>query len=77
MDWLTRIEELSYLGAAALFILGLKKLGSPATARQGNCLAALGMLIAIVVTLLDRQMMSYTGVLAAIGLGSVIGAITL
>ncbi|BAC08247.1 NAD(P)(+) transhydrogenase (Re/Si-specific) subunit beta [Thermosynechococcus vestitus] len=75
MDWLTRIEELSYLGAAALFILGLKKLGSPATARQGNCLAALGMLIAIVVTLLDRQMMSYTGVLAAIGLGSVIGAI--
>ncbi|RMH67993.1 MAG: NAD(P)(+) transhydrogenase (Re/Si-specific) subunit beta [Cyanobacteria bacterium J003] len=75
MDWLTRIEELSYLGAAALFIFGLKKLGSPATARQGNRLAALGMLIAIVVTLLDRQIMSYTGVLAAIGLGSVIGAI--
>ncbi|WNC60652.1 NAD(P)(+) transhydrogenase (Re/Si-specific) subunit beta [Thermosynechococcus sp. QS41] len=75
MDWLTRIEELSYLGAAALFILGLKKLGSPATARQGNRLAALGMLIAIVVTLLDRQIISYTGILAAIGLGSVIGAI--
>ncbi|WJI28943.1 NAD(P)(+) transhydrogenase (Re/Si-specific) subunit beta [Thermosynechococcus sp. B3] len=75
MDWLTRIEELSYLGAAALFILGLKKLGSPATARQGNRLAALGMLIAIVVTLLDRQIISYTGILAAMGLGSVIGAI--
>ncbi|WP_299044331.1 NAD(P)(+) transhydrogenase (Re/Si-specific) subunit beta [uncultured Thermosynechococcus sp.] len=75
MDWLTRTEELSYLGAAALFILGLKKLGSPATARQGNRLAALGMLIAIVVTLLDRQIISYTGILAAIGLGSVIGAI--
>ncbi|MFN4066369.1 MAG: NAD(P)(+) transhydrogenase (Re/Si-specific) subunit beta [Thermosynechococcus sp.] len=75
MDWLTRIQELSYLGAAALFILGLKKLGSPATARQGNRLAALGMLIAIVVTLLDRQIISYTGILAAIGLGSVIGAI--
>ncbi|BCX11965.1 MAG: NAD(P) transhydrogenase subunit beta [Thermosynechococcus sp.] len=75
MDWLTRIEELSYLGAAALFILGLKKLGSPATARQGNRLAALGMLIAIVVTLLDRQIINYTGILTAIGLGSVIGAI--
>ncbi|MFN4279030.1 NAD(P)(+) transhydrogenase (Re/Si-specific) subunit beta [Thermosynechococcus sp.] len=75
MDGLTRIEELSYLGAAALFILGLKKLGSPATARQGNRLAALGMLIAIGVTLLDRQMISYTGILVALGLGSVIGAI--
>lgn len=75
MDWLTRIEELSYLGAAALFILGLKKLGSPATARQGNRLASLGMLIAIVVTLLDRQIISYTGILVALGLGGVIGAI--
>jgi len=75
MDWITRIEELSYLAAAALFIVGLKQLGSPATARQGNRLAALGMFLAIVVTLLDRQIISFTGILAAIGLGSLIGAV--
>ena len=46
--------ELAYLTAAALFILGLKKLGSPATARQGNFLAAVGMLIAIIATLLNQ-----------------------
>ena len=36
--------QLSYLVAASLFIVGLKKLGSPATARDGNLLAAVGML---------------------------------
>jgi len=34
--------ELSYLLAAILFIIGLKQLSSPATARQGNFLAAIG-----------------------------------
>ena len=43
--------DLSYLIAAVLFILGLKKLSSPATARTGNLLAACGMLIAILATL--------------------------
>lgn len=75
MDWLSDIQELSYLGAAALFILGLKKLGSPATARQGNRLAAVGMLLAIVVTLLDRQIVSFAAILAAMMVGGVIGAI--
>ncbi len=75
MDWITRIQDLSYLAAAALFIVGLKQLGSPATARQGNRLAALGMFLAIVVTLLDQQIVSFTGILGAIGLGSVIGAV--
>lgn len=51
--------QLSYLGATALFFLGLKKLGSPATARQGNTLAAVGMLIAVVATLLDLQVVNY------------------
>jgi NAD(P) transhydrogenase subunit beta len=54
-DFLPTGIELSYLVAAALFILGLKKLGSPATARQGNLWAAIGMLLAVVATLLDRQ----------------------
>jgi len=44
-DFLPTGIELSYLVAASLFILGLKQLGSPATARQGNFLAAVGMLL--------------------------------
>ena len=44
--------DLSYLIAAVLFIVGLKKLSSPATARAGNFLAACGMLIAILATLI-------------------------
>ena len=39
--------NLSYTVAAVLFILGLKFLGSPATARRGNTLSALGMLLAV------------------------------
>ncbi len=44
-----------YLVAAVLLFLGLKRLSSPATARNGNAIAALGILIAVVVTLLDRS----------------------
>ena len=67
--------ELAYLTAAALFILGLKKLGSPATARQGNFLAAVGMLIAIIATLLNQSVLSYEWILVGIIAGSLIGAI--
>jgi NAD/NADP transhydrogenase beta subunit len=44
--------RLVYLLTAVLFILGIKRLSSPATARNGNRLAAFGMLLAIVATLL-------------------------
>jgi NAD(P) transhydrogenase subunit beta len=67
--------ELAYLNAAALFILGLKKLGSPATARKGNFLAAVGMLIAIVATLLNQTVLNYEWILIGIIAGSLIGAI--
>ncbi|MGB3694064.1 MAG: NAD(P)(+) transhydrogenase (Re/Si-specific) subunit beta [Spirulinaceae cyanobacterium] len=67
--------QLSYLVAASLFIIGLKKLGSPATARNGNLLAAVGMLLAVVVTLLDSQVLNYRMVLIAIAIGSVLGAV--
>nr|WP_204105637.1 NAD(P)(+) transhydrogenase (Re/Si-specific) subunit beta [Spirulina major] len=67
--------QLSYLVAASLFILGLKKLGSPATARQGNQSAAIGMLLAVVATMLDRQVLSYEVILIGIAIGSAIGAI--
>ena len=54
-EWWTTIARLSNLAAAALFIVGIKMLGSPATARRGNWLAAVGMAMAIGVTLLDRS----------------------
>ena len=75
MDFLPTGIELSYLVAASLFILGLKKLGSPATARQGNLLAAVGMLLAVVATLLDRQVLNYQMILLGLIIGSVLGAI--
>ncbi len=64
---------LLYLLAAVLFIVGLKKLGSPATAPGGNRLAAVGMLIAILATLIFGDILSYTGILIAMVVGSTIG----
>ena len=64
---------LLYLLAAVLFIVGLKKLGSPATAPGGNRLAAVGMLIAILATLIFGDIVSYTGILIAMVVGSTIG----
>jgi NAD(P) transhydrogenase subunit beta len=65
-----QLIELAYLGAAVLFIIGLKRLSHPATARQGNALSAAGMLIAIVVTLLDRQIVTFP----LIALGMIVGS---
>jgi len=67
--------ELSYLVATALFFIGLKDLGSPATARKGNVVAAIGMLIAIVATLLHQGVLNYEMILLGIVIGSVLGAI--
>jgi len=63
-----------YLIAAVLFIVGLKRLSSPATARRGNQMAAVGMLIAIVVTLVDRQVVGYGTILAGLVVGGGVGA---
>jgi H+-translocating NAD(P) transhydrogenase subunit beta len=67
--------QLSYLVSTGLFFWGLKQLGSPATARNGNLLASIGMLIAIVATLLDHQVVNYVSIFAALGIGSAIGVI--
>ena len=75
IDFLPTGIQLTYLVAASLFILGLKKLGSPATARQGNVVAAVGMLLAIVATLLDQQVLNYEMILLGLAIGSVLGAI--
>jgi H+-translocating NAD(P) transhydrogenase subunit beta len=67
--------QVAYLIATTLFFVGLKYLGSPATARQGNSIAAVGMLIAIVGTLVDRGVVGYTGIVVGVAVGSAIGAI--
>ena len=46
--------QFAYVASAALFIYGLKQLGSPATARRGNMISAVGLLLAIVAALLDQ-----------------------
>lgn len=67
------IIALIYLVAATCFILGLKRLASPATAPSGNRLSGIGMLIAIVVTLFDQAIVSYTTIVAGLVVGSAIG----
>ncbi len=69
------VINLVYVLAAVLFVLGLKGLTHPRTAVRGNLLGAVGMLLAVVVTLLDRQIVSYTVIIAGFVLGAAIGAI--
>ncbi len=65
-----------YIVAAALFIFGLKQLGSPATAVRGNLLSAIGMFIAIAVTLFNAEIVSFGWILGAAVIGGIIGAVT-
>ena len=52
LDLRGSVIALSYIVAAVLFIFGLKRLSSPSTARSGNRIAAIGMALALVATLL-------------------------
>ncbi|MEO8166599.1 MAG: NAD(P)(+) transhydrogenase (Re/Si-specific) subunit beta [bacterium] len=67
------ITAIFYLVASVFFILGLKLLSSPKTARRGNLYGAIGMLIAIIITLLDQKIIDYTLIVAGILIGSAIG----
>ncbi len=72
------ILEISYILASALFILGLKKLSHPDTARNGNLWAAAGMTLAILCTILFHKkegepIGNIPWILAALVIGSVIG----
>jgi NAD(P) transhydrogenase subunit beta len=75
LDANTMMVELAYLGAAVLFILGLKLLSSPRTARTGMFLAELGMLAAIVGTLMHHEIVNYVWILVGLFAGTVAGAI--
>ena len=65
-----------YIVSAIFFIYGIKMLGSATTARKGNRVSAVGMLIAVVVTLIDKEVFdSWIWIVAGIGIGSVIGIV--
>ena len=66
--------EVLYLASAVLFILGLRGLTSPATARRGMFMAEIGMLLAIVGTLLHQDIVRYDWIILGLILGSLIGA---
>ncbi len=65
----------SYLFATALFILGLRRMGRVRTARSGSLMAAGGMLIATMTTLLTLTHVGFAWILAGLGVGSLIGAL--
>jgi H+-translocating NAD(P) transhydrogenase subunit beta len=75
---LSRSEAIQLIDLLAIiaFVVGLKRLSHPATARSGNRLAAGGMLAAIAATLSDEGVVSYWEIAVAIAIGSVIGVLS-
>ena len=67
------ILEFMYMAAAAGFILALKWMSSPATARRGVIAGEIGMLLAVVSTLLRFEVVRYDWIFAAFLIGSAIG----
>jgi proton-translocating NAD(P)+ transhydrogenase subunit beta len=70
----TILLDVAYLIAAVLFILGLRGLSSPDSARRGMFLAACGMFVAVVGTLLGNHIVNWGWILVAVTIGSAIGA---
>jgi H+-translocating NAD(P) transhydrogenase subunit beta len=75
MDWILDnrvvLINVAYLIAAVCFIVGLKLLSSPATARRGNQIAALGMTIAVVATLFMPGLHNIWLILVGLAIGAV------
>ncbi len=69
------LVEPTYLLSAILFVVGLKQLQSPATARGGNALASFAMLLAIVATLVDTDILGWTGILVGVAIGGIVGGV--
>tara|TARA_B100000029_G_scaffold489977_2_gene548398 strand:+ start:33112 stop:34500 length:1389 start_codon:yes stop_codon:yes gene_type:complete len=70
------ITEFGYILASILFILGIKRLSSPNTARSGNALSSLGMLIAIIVTVINLDLIPIQWILPGLIIGGLIGLIS-
>ncbi len=67
--------DIAYLVAASLFIVGMKRLQSPATARQGNRLSSVAMLIAVIATLFVAKILTPAEMLIGVVIGGGLGAI--
>jgi NAD(P) transhydrogenase subunit beta len=74
MHWQTYFIEFSYLLASILFILGLKGLSHPETAKRGMHLAEFGMTMAIIGTLMHFEIVSYTWIIVGLLVGGALGA---
>lgn len=66
---------LVYLVSSVLFIFGIKMLSAVKTARKGNMLSSVGMLLAIIVTLLNKEILSYELIILGILIGTVVGIV--
>lgn len=69
------VIDLTYLVSSIFFIFGIKYLSSPKTARKGNLYASIGMLLAIIITLFDKQVLTFEWILVGVIIGSAVGAI--
>ena len=67
------VIAITYLVAAVLFIIGLKLLSSPQTARRGNAIGALGMLLAISATLVDQSIITFRWIILGLVIGTIAG----
>ena len=74
MSGFSTIIPLAYLASAVLFILGIKRLSHPETAAGGNRLAAIGMLLAVIATLLESGL-DYAWIIVGVAVGGLIGAV--
>ncbi len=75
MELMETIINFSYVAATVLFIFGLKLLGHPDTARSGNFLSSLAMLVAVAVTLFNKGIVDYQWIIIGLVIGAVIGAL--
>ena len=71
----TSIVDIVYLIAAVFFVLGIKGLTKPKTAVRGNTMSAVGMLIAVVITLFDRDIVSFEYIIAGMITGAILGGL--
>ncbi len=67
--------EFCYLFASVFFIIGLKSLSHPDTARRGMKLAEVGMLLAIIGTLLHKEIVTYEWIIVGLVIGGAIGGV--
>jgi NAD(P) transhydrogenase subunit beta len=76
MDFLNTAIDVAYIISAILFIYGLKMLGSARTAVRGNLISAIGMLLAVVATLVRQDIVAYHWIVLGVVIGGGIGAIS-